>query len=442
MVASSSRVKREGNNNFLLPLSLLGVAILVVGSIRSSVGLTKVLVGSDWEENGMIKITNRGVVVAPKPLGDPQDLFNISLVDEFAWVDEYAKWHNEMRRLFPDTLILDHPDAPPVLILFQHQGAGGLTDRFLKLGTILHTCYAIKRVLLIKWYDPMDLEHFLAPNMFNWTVPNHPNTASIDSLTRSYRMYVKFRESHRAYKVTIHRGRLVKAQIQMDPKYEVNVNVYWHACFRPSVLVQSMILQTYSEFGLVPGQYSAIHCRIRHPAHDNTLNHSATSDYSGLVFEGKAREKAILTAIHAIECSNWLSNHTSEPVYFYADSEHLVDTVINFNQQNTKDDENERKLHNLASQSRVVGRHVEYPNAHLETLNLTVDAYASTFVDLYIAALARCVSIGVGRFAYFATRLSGTECRATHQLAVSRIASKWGMKEVNQAVPNCPVPQA
>jgi hypothetical protein len=53
------------------------------------------------------------------------------------------------------------------------------------------------------------------------------------------------------------------------------------------------------------------------------------------------------------------------------------------------EDEIERTLHTIANQSSIVGWHVKYPIAHLETLNQTVKAYASTFVDLYIAANAR-----------------------------------------------------
>jgi hypothetical protein len=86
--------------------------------------------------------------------------------------------------------------------------------------------------------------------------------------------------------------------------------------------------ESYTKLGLVPGHYyNAIHCRIRHPAHDDSTKVNTTANHGGLLFEGEAKHKAIKTAIHAIKCSNWLTNQTSETIYFYLDSEDLVEAV-------------------------------------------------------------------------------------------------------------------
>jgi hypothetical protein len=338
-----------------------------------------------------------------------------------------------MRQQFPDMRLIDHPDAPSLLIVFHTVGSEGLADRFRKLGKILHTCYEKKRLLLLKWYSPMELENFLVPNLFNWTVPNHLNTSTPNRLISSYK---KYKNEHPSGKIAIDERGKQSGKMQMEEKFKEDFGIYWYACFRPSVLVQSAIEESYTELGLVPGHYNAVHCRVRHPAHDGSTKRN-TADLGGLVFEGKAKHKAIETAIHAIKCSNWLTSHqTSEPIYFYSDSEDLVEAATSHDQS---EDEIERSLHTLANQSRVVGRHVEYPIAHLETLNQTVEAYASTFVDLYIAANARCITLGVGRFAYLAATLSGTQCLVKHEITNKRVAEKWGLKNVDKAVQECPL---
>ena len=42
------------------------------------------------------------------------------------------------------------------------------------------------------------------------------------------------------------------------------------------------------------------------------------------------------------------------------------------------------------------------------------DAYASAFVDLYVASRARCVSVGVGNFALLAIKIGAVQCHDTH----------------------------
>ena len=358
---------------------------------------------------------------------------NVSIQKDYPWITEYVNWHNSMRQKYPGMELFHEDQAPKVLIVFQKAGAGGLTDRVPKLGKILHYCFEAKRILLLKWYDPMDLEHFLVPNLFNWTVPNHINASTPERLIASYPLYKVQREDSRAFKIAIHAGKL-KTQIPMEDKFKENFGIYWYAYFRPSELVQSLIGKTSARLGLVPGHYSAIHCRVRHPAHEDNMD-EITADMEGLVYEGKAKRTAVSTAFHAIQCSNWLTNRSSEPAYFYADAEDLVDTVIG---HRPLEDEMEKALCKLANQSKVVGRHVLHPVAHIETLNQTVEAYASTFVDLYIAANARCITMGVGRFAKFASRLSGTECVIRHETPKDRVAGKWGMLEL-QVVPKCPL---
>jgi hypothetical protein len=69
-----------------------------------------------------------------------------------------------------------------------------------------------------------------------------------------------------------------------------------------------------------------------------------------------------------------------------------------------------------------------------------IDAYLSTFVDLYIAASAQCVSMGVGNFAYLASRISGTTCRVSHGLVSKSLANAWGTRYKKKYIAECPGP--
>ena len=45
-----------------------------------------------------------------------------------------------------------------------------------------------------------------------------------------------------------------------------------------------------------------------------------------------------------------------------------------------------------------------------ESIPVSWNAYAGTFVDLYIAIQARCLALGVGNFAVLAVQISGSRC--------------------------------
>jgi hypothetical protein len=72
-------------------------------------------------------------------------------------------------------------------------------------------------------------------------------------------------------------------------------------------------------------------------------------------------------------------------------------------------------------------------------------AYRATFVDLYLAVAARCVTFGVGNFAYLATKISGTTCRIRHadfavldQTRADNTASQ-AFHQQSSSTPLCPI---
>jgi hypothetical protein len=95
----------------------------------------------------------------------------------------------------------------------------------------------------------------------------------------------------------------------------------------------------------------------------------------------------------------------------------------------------------LQSQFRIVGRFNSLV-AHLENRNeeTPFDAFVSTFVDIYIASKARCLSLGVGNYAYLSTKIkSGDVCCVRHQNIAGKVARKWGMLQSISEIPTCAV---
>jgi hypothetical protein len=94
----------------------------------------------------------------------------------------------------------------------------------------------------------------------------------------------------------------------------------WRAMFRPAPLVQDEIDTTMKSVGLEPGKYSATHYV---PG-----KNGREADVSGLPWHGPNKEMALASATRALLCTQWLSRSTEEPVYFYSDSEDLVQQLL------------------------------------------------------------------------------------------------------------------
>jgi hypothetical protein len=75
--------------------------------------------------------------------------------------------------------------------------------------------------------------------------------------------------------------------------------------------------------------------------------------------------------------------------------------------------------------------------------------HINTFVDLYIASTARCISMGLGRFAYLAAKISSSSLDDDDLCWTRHIANgvvgigvirQWGMGQIMyKEVPKCPV---
>lgn len=238
----------------------------------------------------------------------------------------------------------------------------------------------------------------------------------------------------------------------------------WKLFFRPSPEVRAEIVDAMEKMGLLPPQkggesspnhlpptipYNAVHCRVRHPkAHPvgevmKGKNANYPADKTGLPWEvgGPQRAFALETADKALTCSREIGQTTDEtsPVYFLSDSNDLVNHVAveladsSYLKEHGSNSSwvNPELLETVRSQ-KVVARDATMENAHIDRQKgRPPESYYGTFVDLYIAMKAKCVIYGIGYYAAFAAKISGTDC------AYLYAKETWGA-QVEKSAKICP----
>jgi hypothetical protein len=201
--------------------------------------------------------------------------------------------------------------------------------------------------------------------------------------------------------------------------------------FRPSQAVENELTNVYQTLKMTPGKYSAVHCRVRHPkatprgVYIKGKVEDYPADKSGLPWEGESRLFAIQTAMHALRCSRTLLQQEREQVYFFADSSDLVHYMshelgdskfVTDHAAMFQTSETDVEALTIVRTTNVIARSMNEENAHIDRQKgRDPPAYYATFVDLLLAVNARCVTYGVGYYAVFATKISGTKCKLLYQ---------------------------
>lgn len=114
-------------------------------------------------------------------------------------------------------------------------------------------------------------------------------------------------------------------------------------------------------------------------------------------------------------------NEPKEPIYFFSDSNDLVRYLSRELQNKTFVTANRTLLQGNpvdwaalkeVETSNIVAREVDMENAHIDRQKgRAPPAYYGTFVDLFLAINARCMTFGVGFYAVFAAKISGIHCK-------------------------------
>lgn len=388
------------------------------------------------------------------------------------WLRTYIHWHRETLQKFPGEELFTNPNAPNVLVRFCGL-CGGLHDRLGQLPWDLYLANQTNRIFLIIWHRPRPLESFLMPNEINWTVPTTQHGFETNKDVRGLGKF--FGEHHdsdpdceeeanfwnetlgfcierattgeyRNVKVLRHRllGHLnehllehrLRALGETDMlHWTPSFGHLFRAMFQPSPAIQHELDTIGEKLNLRKGRYSAAHCRVRHPKATPSNKHitaddNSPADKSGLPWYGKSRDFALAVGTKAILCARTLLANDQEPLYFYADSNDLVRYMAH-ELKNISIGQESSLVHSPTDADalqavqpiRVVARDMSKPNVHIDRQkHLPAEDYYATFVDLFLAINARCVTFGVGYFAVFATKISGIACKLRYQ------DEEWGGK--------------
>jgi hypothetical protein len=403
-----------------------------------------------------------------------------------AWIQNYLHWHQKQRVDFPGMKLFTDPAAPKLLIRTCLGLCGGLHDRLGQLPWDLYLANQTGRVLLMHWHRPVPLENFLVPGELDWTVPKDvPGFFSKTGvrvargelkIVRAYpelfqdynseRPSDEFWDEHldkalersktgsmKHEKVLRHRilGHLNEDKLEerlvalgetdmlhWTPSYG---GIFW-MFFRPSPAVQIELDTVYQELKLSPGHYSAVHCRVRHPKATPSdvvfkgKGENQVADKTGLPWEGASRDFAVETATRALRCAQTLLDEAKEPVYLFSDSNDLVryfahelkdPKFVARNRTMFKESKVDAAALKIAEETNVLAREMSIENAHIDRQKgRDPPAYHATFVDLFLAVHARCVTYGIGYYAVFATKISGISCKLLYQ------EEAWGGSEVKR----------
>lgn len=410
------------------------------------------------------------------------------------WVLDYFEWHKRVRRQFPGSELFKNPDAPPILIRTCLGLCGGLNDRLGQLPWDLYLANQTGRVLLIHWHRPAPLESFLTPNEIDWTVPRdvegffdeHSDRVSREGMRKaraipdmfdgynSANPEKEFWNEHldlsleraisgkfKNEKILRHRllGHINEEELEARLRALGETDmIHWtpsfgkifFALFQLSIPLQQKLDSIYKELGLQANDYSAVHCRVRHPKatpHDMFVkgkNEDYPADKTGLPWEGRTKEFAIETATKALRCVQTLLRNKDEKVYFFSDSNDLVrymaHELTQKPYQETKSGQIdipkvEKEAQDIVWNVHLVARDAAEENAHIDRQKgREIPAYFGTFIDLFLAINARCVSYGIGYYAVLATKISGTQCKLLYQ---EEYWGGGGNKRANSRI--CPI---
>ena len=237
----------------------------------------------------------------------------------------------------------------------------------------------------------------------------------------------------------------------------------WKLFFRPSPAVRGEIVDAMEKMDLLLHEkedtgspndlpptvpYKAVHCRVRHPkAHPpgkvmKGKNEKYPADKTGLpwIVGEPQRAFAIETANKALICAKEIPGiDKTAPVYFLSDSNDLVNHVALELADSTYLKEHgsnaswvDPSLLETIQSQKVVARNTTLENAHIDRQKgRPPPAYYATFVDLYLAMKANCVVYGIGYYAAFAAKISGTDC------AYLYAKESWGT-QVEKSAKICP----
>jgi hypothetical protein len=374
-----------------LVVALLAIQLAIVGVINSynekQIALSANVIGSIREEfmggdDGQ-RQGNGTILKLPTPLFDMNFTSDSSNLWEDSsvlpqWMKDYFAWHRYQRsKITPENwkqyryCIMRCLDIDP--------RCGGAADRIKTVPVVLYWAARTKRIFMIHWSRPTFLEAFLLPpeGGVDWRVPdwmvqkdiffqNKPeiNVARFQGFFFNNSKQVVLTTKLQSY----NGGSMFYNDNVEGPRFETIFHDMWRTMFTPTLPIQNIIQQHLDRSNLRPGEYTAAHVRGR---------------YGKIVWPDQL---LYMVTENSINCASNL--RPDGPIFFASDSKQVVDHVMG-------------KLVPKKS-TKIVALQRDYEPLHLDKAkgwrSRHASEYYDIFVDLYLIALARCVSYNIGGF--------------------------------------------
>jgi hypothetical protein len=392
------------------------------------------LVQEEVEESHAVKETSqdqplpRAVAVETKqkkyPNSDNNNNNNIAAVLP-PWMTDYFQWHATARHSLqtnPETwksfryLMLQ--------CLPKSLKCGGTADRLQPLPLLLWMAHhsSPKRILLIKWGRPAELEAFLLPPIggMDWRVPDWlyaqqefrqgPRATNVEELQQimtanpDYTMVKARIQTHdhgsQFYNTHCRRGtnNTTNDNNDIEPTFELVFHLCWRVVFTPSPPVAQLIEQQLQESGLVPGQYVGIHVRALYAVKDRDPNliHLWTRNAINCASQ-------LAVQVPTTTTTTW----TEGRPFFYlsSDSSHAIAVGKEYSKERQVQVASRRTTGEGLEQQQQQQQQQPY---HLDKApkSAQVSDFYDTFVDLYLLSLSRCITYNMGGFGTFALYMS------------------------------------
>jgi len=358
------------------------------------------------------------------------------------WMKDYFDWHREQTAAMNECNYQDYKFL--ILRCSRAEGkCGGVADRLKSLPFFVAMAAYTKRVFLVRWERPTNLEEFLIPNEINWSVPHwlpekanyfgreknqseSSNPALDFTMANTAKLLYRRKDMRNFQKCSIMESFVQdyyggskyyhKIECQMDATktcnetlpqelgdysgwsdYERIYRDLFYTIFQPSPPVRLLVQKKMLSENLIPRKFVAAHYRAfyaieseKHKLKNSTL-------------ERKTR--------NAISCASSLESEfqfqtgqPGMPIVFASDSRLATLEAKKMSHEHEYDNH------------KIVVFDTEKEALHLDKRDQgnAADFYPS-FVELLVMAEAECISIGIGGYGRFANIMSSnSKCYTRH----------------------------
>ncbi len=356
------------------------------------------------------------------------------------WMKDYFRWHRWKRSTWKDPTDNNNEDwreserwmISQCLMSQDRKKCGGTADRLKPIPVLLRAAYENKRVFLIRWTRPAPLEEFLPPPAggFDWRIP-----PALDEYIEDEEKGKRYSRRLLILKFAPSGLSLLRARYQTgSPDESYNNLVFdensteigsrddqdeygyvpifsrlWRVMFTPSPPIQQLLYSKLSSLGLVPNEYVGSHLRALYAVEDRPVNiiHAFTEN--------------------ALACATQI--YPGVPIFFASDAAQALEYAKSFNGKEVLDYNDQTiKLKVLTAADGKKTNDDGKGNStlnhpwHLDSYIGPVENFYDTFVNIYMLAMAGCVTYGAGGYGHWGMLIGGhTQCHLSQFKSLLRM---------------------